>query len=623
VATGAAFTLVASLAACSAEPLDPSAEAGSWTVLSYSIADTDLEPYMMDDIDEMGEVGTQEHLNIVALVDRAADYSSDPVLGLDDWVGAKLIEVTEGGGDVLEEMGDINTGDPAVLADFIARGIDAYPADNYALIISDHGASWPGVGADESSDYDSLDLAEISSGIADGLEGAGIEKLDLLGFDACLMATYEVASALAPLADRMLASQELEPGHGWDYTALQVVPDNGGVDADQLSGALIDGFAAQAESQETDAEITLSLVDLTQMAAVDTALAAFSGALVEQAEGVSPVVGRSLASTLGFGRNPDPDQDLYMTDLAILAGQIGVDALNVSDQADDLIRAINDVVLDKVDGQATKGATGLSIYFPPTVDYFNTDYEALEIDGSWLAFLQTYYGTGAAIPADEQAQFVAGDGEVFFDEEGLNIRAEFASGENISEAYVRYGVVEGDGSTTYLGKEPAYLEDDGYVLGSYDLSTMTISDGEDVTGAYLDLTVDADGSFVTFDVPMAYYDPSDEAGETYQDALLSIVLDGDSGDIVSEQYYSFNQDDGTYGELSTEPDGIIMPEQLSVAPDGTLQWFATTEYGLYADLPNLEYDFDDLPSGTVVSIELFAVDFGGNTDSRSATVTIP
>ena len=66
-----------------------------------------------------------------------------------------------------------------------------------------------------------------------------------------------------------------------------------------------------------------------------------------------------------------------------------------------------------------------------------------------------------------------------------------------------------------------------------------------------------------------------------------------------------------------------MPEQLNVLADGTLQWFATTEYGLFADLPSLEYDFEDLPSGTVVSIELFVVDFGGNTDSRTATVTIP
>lgn len=617
---------IGGLGAC-ASTAEPSAEPGTWTVLSFSIADTDLEPYMMDDVDEMGEVGSTEELSIVALVDRADGYSDDPVLGIDDWVGGKLLEVTSGGATVLDELGDVNTGDPEVLADFISRGIDQYPADNYALIISDHGASWPGVGGDESADSDHLSLGELDEAIGAGLEAAGVEKFDLLGFDACLMATYEVASTLADRADRLLASQELEPGHGWDYTALQSVVDNGGATVDELGSALIDGFEKQAREQETSAEITLSLIDLTQMGAVDAALAEFSGQLVDRAEGVSPVVGRSLAQTLGFGTNPDPEQDSYMSDLAILAGEIGVDALDVSDAADNLIRAINDVVLDKVDGQATKGATGLSIYFPPTVDYFDAEYDALDIDTGWGDFLAAYYGAGSVIPTDDVAQFAEGDAEVFFDEDGLNITAAFATAaeENLAQAFIRYGVVESDESVTFLGQEPAAIADDGsgQALGIFDLTMMTISDGEDITGAYLDLTANDDYSVVTIDVPMAYYSPGDESGETYQDALLSLVADGNTGDVLSETYYSYNEQLGTYGALSTDPEGIIVPEQLNVLDDGTEEWLGTSDYGLYADLPSLEYDFETLESGTLIYIELFVVDFGGNRDVVSATVEIP
>ena len=617
---------IGGLGAC-ASTAEPSAEPGTWTVLSFSIADTDLEPYMMDDVDEMGEVGSTEELSIVALVDRADGYSDDPVLGIDDWVGGKLLEVTSGGATVLDELGDVNTGDPEVLADFISRGIDQYPADNYALIISDHGASWPGVGGDESADSDHLSLGELDEAIGAGLEAAGVEKFDLLGFDACLMATYEVASTLADRADRLLASQELEPGHGWDYTALQSVVDNGGATVDELGSALIDGFEKQAREQETSAEITLSLIDLTQMGAVDAALAEFSGQLVDRAEGVSPVVGRSLAQTLGFGTNPDPEQDSYMSDLAILAGEIGVDALDVSDAADNLIRAINDVVLDKVDGQATKGATGLSIYFPPTVDYFDAEYDALDIDTGWGDFLAAYYGAGSVIPTDDVAQFAEGDAEVFFDEDGLNITAAFATAaeDNLAQAFIRYGVVESDESVTFLGQEPAAIADDGsgQALGIFDLTMMTISDGEDITGAYLDLTANDDYSVVTIDVPMAYYSPGDESGETYQDALLSLVADGNTGDVLSETYYSYNEQLGTYGALSTDPEGIIVPEQLNVLDDGTEEWLGTSDYGLYADLPSLEYDFETLESGTLIYIELFVIDFGGNRDVVSATVEIP
>jgi len=608
VITSAAVLL--GLGACSAE--EPVAERGTWTVLTYSIADTNLEPYMMTDLEEIGEVGSSSELNLVALVDRASDYTDVDVLGLGDWQGGKLIEIGAGEATELEDMGDINTGDPQVLADFITRGITDYPADNYALIISDHGASWPGVGGDESSDEDSLSLAELNTGISDGLSGTDVAKLDLLGFDACLMATYEVASALAPLADRMLASQELEPGHGWDYTALGLVEEQGGATTDELGAAIIDGFEAQAVAEDTSSEITLSLVDLTAMPAVESALADFTGALTERAATVSPSVGRSLASSLGFGRDPDPEQDSHMTDLAILAGEIGVDALDVSDQADDLVRAVNDAVIDKVDGQATKGATGLSIYFPPTNEYYNDDYNSLGVDGGWFEFLTSYYGSGDAIPDAEIASFDDAEVEYTIDSDGFTIDAAFGSAaENLSEAYIRYGIVQDDGSITMLGKEPADI-DDGIASGSWDLTSLEFSDGEDTVGGYVDLTIDDSEDIVTIDVPMAYYAADDVAGETYLDALLSLVIEQSTWDLVSENYYSYNDATGNYGALTVEAEGIISPEVLSVDANGSEEWLSTSDYGLYADLPSLSYDFPTVASGTSLYIELTVVDFGGN-----------
>lgn len=81
----------------------------------------------------------------------------------------------------------------------------------------DHGGGWTGMGADETNDEDGLGIDEIAQGLDEGMAAAGVSTLDLLGFDACLMATYEVASTLAPYADYMVASEELEPGHGWNY----------------------------------------------------------------------------------------------------------------------------------------------------------------------------------------------------------------------------------------------------------------------------------------------------------------------------------------------------------------------------------------------------------------------
>lgn len=601
----------------------------SWTVLLYSIADTDLEPFMMRDVDEMGSVPTGDNLHLVALVDRAAAYSSDSVLGIPDWQGAKLVDVGNGTATVLEDRGDINTGDPTVLADFITRGIAENPADHYVLIISDHGASWPGVGGDESSGHDGLSLAEIGEGISGGLTGAGIERLDLLGFDACLMATYEVASTLAPLADRMVASQELEPGHGWDYRSLEVLDGTNPATVDTLGAAILDGFAAQAQAEGTDADITLSLIDLTRMNAVDQAMADFAGALSDRVAQMAPVIGDVRARTLGFGRSPDPLEDLQMADLGQLVAEIGVQALDVSDQADALIRAMNDAVIQVARGPATLGATGLSIYFPSSDELFSPAYPEAVGDSPWLGLLASYYEAGNAIPPEDLPRFVNDEGvaDVQFVDGGITITGsidpEIAA--NVSDAVMSYGIIEADGAVTFIGEEPATVAEDSSatVTGEYDLTALTISDGEDTAYAYLTLSAEDDAGVISVEVPMAYYAPDDVGGETYQDVLLSITLDAATLDILDETYYAFDDSLGTYGELTADPAGIIVPEHLVVSPDGSGSWVPTSEIGLFADLATLQYDFEPLAPGTPLYVELTVTDFGGNTATVSAQVEVP
>ncbi|MDO8391309.1 MAG: clostripain-related cysteine peptidase [Actinomycetota bacterium] len=623
-------TVASDQSAPSSDSTAPDPSLTPWTVLVYSIADTNLEPFMMVDLDEAGAVGSGENVNIVALVDRSADYSTDPVLGQADWVGAKALFVQPGGtSEVLAELGDIDTGDPAVLSAFIQDGLTAYPAQHYALIISDHGASWPGVGGDESANGNGLTLAEISTAISDGLQSASVDKLDLLGFDACLMATYEVATTLAPLADRMVASEELEPGHGWDYRSLGVLAESPDATADDLGNAILDGFQAQARVEGTDAEITLSLLDLTKVGELDAALGDLSSAVSERAAAVAPAIGSARASTLGFGRSPDPTEDSHMADLGQLVSQIGVDALDLSDQADATLRALGDVVVRQLNGAATLGSTGLSIYFPPVEELLSPDYAAATGDSPWFSLLTDYYAAGDAIPVEDEPDFT-NDGDVAeaeFDDYGVTvwgyIDPEIAA--NVSEAYISYGLVDEDGSIVFFGDEPADVSDDGsgLVTGSYDLTMLTITDGVDTAMAYLWLSVDESTGVLQVDVPMAYYAPDAESDDDYQDVLLSLTLDGDTGDILSETYYVYDEELDMYGELTADPNGIIVPEVLRLAADGTEEWVPTSDVGLYADLPSLQYDLVPLDPGTELYLSLTVVDFGGNYDAVGTIVFVP
>lgn len=638
LATGA-IALLLLTTACSGGGSDPKSAAAShtgregdgWTVLHYSMADTNLEPFMVDDVNELGTVGSNDNLHVREFMDRSAGYGEDEVLDQGNWVGSRVLDLGDvGTTEVVADLGDVDSADPEVLAGFIADGIKANRAGHYALIISDHGASWPGIGPDEGSDYDVLDLAEITDAVSSGLEEAGVDKLDLLGFDACLMANYEVASAVAPLADRLVASQELEPGHGWDYGSLQVLADDPSTTADQFGEAILAGFSAQAVEQGTQDQITLALIDLTKMGAVDDAVAGFATALTEDSTAVAPAVGQSEASTLAFGKNPDETQDKHLNDLGQLASAIGESAPEVADQADAVTAAVDAAVLKTVEGPGTAGATGLSIYLPPVADLADGAYLDVASAEAWAGFLDAYYSAGAAIRAAEQPAFTDPDSgpDVSFDDDGsITLTGTFdpAALDNITEATISYALVYDDGSITYLGEEIADFDDTGdapEASGNYDLTVLEISDGEDSAYAYVELDLSDDLATAFFDVPMTYYASTDPDQEP-QDALLSMVLDIESGDFVSETVYIYDERSGGYGELAPDPDGILVPDVLTVDADGAQVWEPTTDVGLYSDVANLTYEFVPLDSGTTIQADLTLYDFGGNTSTLSSLVEVP
>ena len=492
----------------------PATSGGGWTVLQYHMADTDLEPFMMDDVNEMGAVGSNDNLDIVAMVDRSPDYGEAPVLDLGDWVGAKVLHILPGHAELLQDLGPTDMSDPATLAAFITEGITSFPAAHYALILNDHGASWPGVGSDESADGSTMDLAEIHSAVATGLADAGVDRLDLLGFDACLMATYEVATTIAPLADRMVASSELEPGHGWDYHSLQVLADDPNATADDVGTAFVDSYLA-----EDDVDGTMALLDLTQMAALDEAMAMFTSALVDRAATVAPDVGRTLEANPGYGKSPDPSQDAFMTDLGMLVATIGVEALDVSDPADTVQRA-----------STTWLSTRCPVLLPPTSRACRSTSRrrwttstrpiktSLTMRMVWLEFLDAYFVTGAAIPSTELPAFTSEDSEITLSDDGLDMTntVEPASVDNLSGATIRYGVENEDGSTTFFGDETAEIADDGsgLVTGFYDLTVLHITDGVDTATAYISLSKDDESGGFSLEVPMAYFSPDDVSGET-------------------------------------------------------------------------------------------------------------
>ncbi|QXU40136.1 clostripain-related cysteine peptidase [Pedobacter sp. D749] len=177
-------------------------------------------------------------------------------------------KVTKNGFEKVKVTANKSIGDPSTLVDFIAYSKKNFPAERYGLIFWNHGrGSVHGFGYDELFPEDiSLSLREMGEAFADLKHSQNDLNLDFIGFDACLMATIETATVLAPYAEYMVASQELEPGNGWNYQyIINSLSTNPNLSTTQLlegiAKSYIDTYSSQPYLQATLSVIALNKVD--------------------------------------------------------------------------------------------------------------------------------------------------------------------------------------------------------------------------------------------------------------------------------------------------------------------------------------------------------------------------
>ncbi|MEI6386402.1 MAG: clostripain-related cysteine peptidase [Spirochaetota bacterium] len=293
-----------------------------------------------------------------------------------------------------------NNDEPRKLAEFIAWGIKTYPAQQYALVVWDHGGAWPGYGEDDAHDGAGFDLAALTGAIGAGLKGGGVKQFDLDGFDACLMATYEVARSVRPLTKYFLASEELEPGHGWDYSVLTALGKS--PDTETLGKTIIKGFADSSTREGDREEISLSLLNLQKMDSLDKALGSFANFGRTKINQIAPQLGRIQNKTQGFGKSAKPENDTNMIDLGQFISLYAENDKSASAIKQQFDAALAALVVDKVSGNLTKGSTGLSIYFPNQKRYYSASSDAID-SGPWKALLADYYKSGSSLSPPKDA----------------------------------------------------------------------------------------------------------------------------------------------------------------------------------------------------------------------------
>jgi hypothetical protein len=372
-----------SLLAGTAFAAPPSPQA-KWTVMVYISGDNNLEDYVVKDIEEeLGLVGSNANIKILALADRGPGYDTSR----GDWQTTKLFYVTQGmladSASAVADWGERNFGDPQTLIDFVTWSKANYPADHYALYFWGHGWNWhPGWVMADDTDQDTLDYHEIKAAIP------SMGFIDVIGFDGCNMASIEIYKLWQGHATAVAASQEYVNWNGIEYdVVLSQLVVNPNMTADQVAIASAQSAIIQGGERTWSAVAVDSRLNTLNIA-VDQFAAAMQNGLAANRKKYD----RAFGATRTMWQAP-MDKDLY--DMAYEINRLVSDS-NIKSKAQVVMNAFNLVVLWEGHTNAYSDVHGITIYHISKASEKDADYAYYRstldfaFQSTWDEFLDAY-----------------------------------------------------------------------------------------------------------------------------------------------------------------------------------------------------------------------------------------
>ena len=372
------------------------ADGKDWTVLVFLNGDNNLESNAIDDLNEMERVGSNDNVNIVVQIDRAWGYDSSN----GDWTGTRRYYVTRDfntftiNSDLVADLGERNMGAASELVNFVNWGVDNYPADHYFVVCWDHGDGWyKDAGAPfKAFSHDESSYSEIGVANGDLREAATASashlgrKIDLWGFDACLMGMFEVGYELKDAVEGLVASEETISVAGWRYDLfLAELTANPAMSALDLGESVARNFVSGIEA-------TLSVVDLTTYDDLAAAVDYFAGELIAaDAGGFADAISQRINASQSYYY--DDYHDLY--DFADkLQGAIVPTSLK--NAASGVMAAVDDAVYaNYVRAWGYSDSRGIAVMLPDGY-MWESSYRSLRssVDTGWDDFIFSFSGGG-------------------------------------------------------------------------------------------------------------------------------------------------------------------------------------------------------------------------------------
>jgi hypothetical protein len=353
-------------------------------------------------------IGSKSFLSVVILHDGPSG-SSDP--------GTTRYLVQPNGnytvGTNQWDRGELNMGHPDTLANFVSWAMDRYPAENYYLAVDDHGDGVYGISFDPTSNNDQLTPPELYSALKSATHN-GARKIDILDYEACLMGLAENAYDLHQWVDYVVFSEQISWGiNTYPLYFSDLAAEDTPLDVGQR---IVERYHAEALAANNGRGLphTISLIDTSQMAALNSAVTGFGNAIratdtPAQKDQVTNARDNSQAFAADYDAT-DPMRAEYI-DLWDLADEANARNLAPA-QAATVKSAVQAAVIHERHASGGSegyiwdhsGAHGLAIYYPPSRsssafdNYVAGSLYRMSQDGGWDEFLDWAVPSGNRRP---------------------------------------------------------------------------------------------------------------------------------------------------------------------------------------------------------------------------------
>ena len=542
------------------EPVHPTE---STTDSSSTSTVTTTPGYASNDIQEICSGDWPDNINIVIQTGGATRWSNSLV----NPNKTQRFEYKDGRLKEIENLPLQDSCDPDTLSDFMSYCDENYPADHRMLVLWDHGGGVVGYGVDDIFGTN-MSLEMLQEAFAQTYEADPENPhYDIIGFDACLMASTEVAHNLYGYGKYLAASEETEPGDGWTHnTYLEAMSADATLSPAAVAEAITDSYMDHYMAQNYNTsflgitfDTTFSTIDINAAEKTYQSYCKLNAKLLQDSINDIQILSKIGNAANNSTRYAGSSYMVYNT--IDLGNYMEALAEYYPEECQEVLANLDEAVLYHRQSGYLSDSTGLSIYMPVDIKgtgglglflkYVNSISDDMatkalyyyKVSGCLNEEFQSYadsmnYGTAKTM--NTKALQKLGNNEISLTDDGFSLTLNEEQMENAQSAKLEVGYYDKElNQITYYGQSSsAAISEDGQVSTTFQgkwimldgcpLATEIVGESDSSISYRSPVYLNGSKHYLTF----TYDKESQEINLTG-----AIEVDEDSSDPSAEQAY--------------------------------------------------------------------------------------